>query len=417
MKLFGRTIGKTETRSSPEDPTVPVSAGDFLRFFGVNTTNVPAVTEDSALTVPAVLAAVSFLSKSLANLPLHAYRDKGAAGSEKLGGKLQRIVNEAPNSEWTSFGLRQYFWQQIFTCGRGLAYIERVGSNVDSIWPMDANGTTVKRVAGRKVYEYAGKQYAAADVIDVPFMLKADQLGARSPLVMGAKAIGLALAMSDYGAGFFAGGGVPPLALTGPMPAGADAIKRAQADIKRSIDAAKSGGDAVFPIPAGYTLSPVGFDPAKGQMTEAMRFQVEEIARVFTLPPVFLQDLTHGTFSNTEQQDLHLVKHLLSQWAKALEDELNLKIFGAEKNRRYIQHSLDAMMRGDFATRMAGMAQGIQTAILTPNEARALDDRAAKPNGDDLYIQGATVPLGQPPNPKEGAPSPADNGGSVDPSA
>ena len=407
-----------ETRASPEDPTVPVSAGDLLRFFGVNTANVPTVTEDSALTVPAVAAAISFLSRSLANLPLHAFSDKGDAGSVRVGGKLQRILNEAPNSDWTSFGLRQYVWQQVFTVGRGLAYIERTGLNPDSIWPMDAAKTTVRRVSGRKVYEFEGKVYPAADVIDVPFMLKADQMSVRSPLVMGSKAIGLALAMADYGAGFFAGGGVPPLALTGPMPAGPDATKRAQADIKRSIDSAKNGGDAVFPIPAGYTLSPVGFDPAKGQMTEAMRFQVEEIARLFGLPPVFLQDLTRGTFSNTEQQDLHLTKHLIAQWAKALEEELNLKLFGAANNRRYVEHSLDAMMRGDFATRMAGLAQGVQTALLTPNEARALDNRAPKANGDDLYIQGATVPLGHSPdNPTAGANSPTDNGGQVDPNA
>lgn len=414
MSLFDRFRSKPEVRNA-EDPRVPVSGANFLQFFGVSTGNLPAVTIDSALTVPAVSAAVSFLSRSLANLPLHAFRDKGEAGSERLGGKLQRVLNEAPNSEWTSFGMRQYFWQQVFTCGRGLAYIERVGPNADSIWPLDATKTTVKRVGGKKVYSYGGKDYPAADVIDVPFMLKSDQLGAHSPLVMGAKAISLAIAMGDYAAGFFAGGGVPPLALTGPMPAGADAVKRAQADIKRSIDAAKNNNEPVFPIPAGYELKPVGFDPAKGQMTEARRLQIEEIARLFNLPPVFVQDLTHGTFSNTEQQDLHLVKHLIAQWAKALEEELNLKIFGAVNNRRYVEHSLDALMRGDFATRMAGMAQGIQTAILTPNEARALDNRAAKPEGDDLYIQGATVRLGS--QPQDGAKPPADNGGSIDPSA
>jgi HK97 family phage portal protein len=413
MKLFGLNIGKTETRASPEDPRVPVSAANFLQFFNVNTYGLPAVTLDAALTVPAVSASVSFLSRSLANLPLHAYRDAGDAGAVRTGGKLQRVLNEAPNTEWTSFGFRQYFWQQVFTGGRGLAWIERIGPNVDAIWPIDSTRATVKRVNGRKIYTVDNREYPAADVIDVPFMLKSDQLAVHSPLVMGAKAISLAIAMGDYASGFFAGGGVPPLALTGPMPAGADAIKRAQADIKRSIDAAKSGSDAIFPIPAGYELKPVGFDPAKGQMTEARRLQIEEIARLFNLPPVFVQDLTHGTFSNTEQQDLHLVKHLIAQWAKALEEELNLKLFGAANNRRYVEHSLDAMMRGDFATRMAGMAQGIQTAILTPNEARTLDNRPPLANGDVLYIQGATVPLGY--QTMDEASSPADEGGADEP--
>ena len=411
MSFLDRFRSKPAETRSIENPTVPVSAAAFMQFFGVASGNLPDVTVDSALTVPAVAAVIGFLPRSLANLPLHAFADKGEAGSEKLGGKLQRVLNEAPNPEWTSFGMRQYFWGQVFTVGRGLAYIERVGRSPDSLWPMDANKTTIKRVGGKKVYRYAGKDYPAADVIDVPFMLKADQLGCRSPIVMGSKAISLALAMNEYGAGFFAGGGVPPLALTGPMPAGAEAVKRAQADIKRAVDAAKANNDPVFPIPAGYELNPVGFDPAKGQMVEAQRFVVEEIGRVFQIPPVFIGDLTHGTFSNTEQQDLHLVKHLIAQWAKALEEELNLKLFGASNNRRYVEHSLDAMMRGDFKSRIEGMARGVQTALLTPDEARALDNRRAYAGGVGAvpYIQGATVPLGS--QPKDGAIPPADQGG------
>ena len=399
-----------ETRSL-ENPRIPISdTSALLAMFGVSAGNLPAVTPESALSVPAWSAGVSFLSRSLANLPLHAYADR-AGVSERVGGKLQRVFNEAPNSEWTSFGARQYFWSQVFgsTAGRGLFYIERVGRNLDSLWPMDATQTTVRRVGGRKVYTYGSKDYPAEDVIDVPFMLKSDQLGSHAPLLMAAKALALAIAMGDYAAGFFAGGGVPPLALTGPMPAGAEAVRRAQADIKRAVDAAKANNDPVFPIPAGYELKPVGFDPAKGQMTEARRLQIEEIGRVLGLPPVFLGDLTHGTFSNTEQQDLQLAKHVIAPWAKAFEDEVNLKVFGPANNRRYVEHSMDALMRGDFKTRMDGLSQGVQNALITPNEARALDNRQPLPNGDDLMFQGATVPLGT--QPKDGAIPPADQGG------
>lgn len=408
MSFLDRFRSKPAETRNIENPTIPVSAASFLEFFGIDKGNLPAVTVDSALTVPAVAAAVGFLSRSLANLPLHAYRVRGNQ-SERLGGKLQRILNEAPNTGWTSFGARQYFWQQVFTCGRGLLYIERVGPNADSLWPMDPAKTTVTRTGFRKTYTFEGKTYDAADVIDVPFMLKSDQLGVHSPLVMGKPAIQLALSMGDYAAGFFAGGGVPPLALVGPLPAGADAMKRAQADVKRAIDGAKGRNEAIMPIPAGYELKPVGFDPDKGQMTEARRLQIEEIGRLFNLPPVFLGDLTHGTFSNTEQQDLQLVKHVIAHWAKALEEEFNLKLFGAENNRRYVEHALDGLMRGDFQTRMAGLSQGIQNALITPNEARALDNRAPLPNGNDLMIQGATVPLGT--QPKDGAIPPADQGG------
>ena len=395
---FGRRNSgiSAETRASPETESVPVSAENFLAFFGVQSGNVPNVTIDNALNVPAVFAAVAFLSRTLAALPRHAYRTS-KDGSKRVGGKLETVVNTAPNSDMNSFKFWQYFWTQVFTGGRGLAWIERTPQGIEALWAMDPSKTTVKRTGFNVSYEFEGKTYPAADVIDVPFMLQSDGLKHYGPISKAAKAIQLAIAMNDYGSNFFAGGGVPPLALEGPLPQGGEAMKRAMADIHRAIDEAKKSEKPVFPMPPGHKLTQVGYDPAKGQMIEARRFQIEEIARAWQLPPVFLQDLSKATFSNAEQQDLHLVKHLIGQWAKALEDEMNLKMFGRGNGSRYIEHALDGLMRGDFKSRIEGIARAIQTAQMTPNEARALENRPSMKNGDDLLVQGATVPLGSQP--------------------
>jgi HK97 family phage portal protein len=386
-----------ETRSaSIENPTVPVSAENFLTFFTGQGANLPHVTVDSALKVPAVWAAVAFLSRTLAAIPLHAYRTS-KSGAVKATGKIYTVAHDAPNESMSSFAFRQYFWQQVFTGGRGLAWIERTPQGVEALWPMDPLKTTIKRVGHKIVYQFGANEYAAGDVIDVPFMLRPDGIRHYGPINMAGKAIQLALAMNEYGSNFFAGGGVPPLALSGPLPTGNGALKRAMDDVSRAIDAAKSSDKPVFPIPAGYTLVPVGFDPAKGQMLEARLFQVQEIARTFQLPPNFLQDLSKATFANVEQNDLYLVKHLIGQWAKALEGEMNLKLFGRGNTNKYVEHNLDGLMRGDFKSRTEGIARAIQTAQLTPNEARAMDNRPAMANGGELLVQGATVPLGTQP--------------------
>ena len=401
MRIFGLDI----TRSRPEarnaeDPRIPVSATNFWAKFGITSAPLGAVTIDTALQVPAVAAAVAFLPRTLAALPLHAYK-RTKNGPERIDGKLETVIHENPNPYQDSFKFRQYFWQQVFTGGRGLAWIERSSpTQVEAIWPMDPTKSTIRRGSnGRLIYAFEDKEYQAENVIDVPFMLKADMLGHYGPIQLAAKAIQLALAMNDYASGFFAGGGVPPLALVGPLPAGAEAMKRAMNDVDRAIKAAKDSDKPLFPMPPGHELKPIGFDPEKGQMTDARRFQIEEIARAYQLPPVFLQDLTHGTFSNTEQQDLHLVKHLIGQWAKALEDEMNLKLFGRLNNNRYVEHNLDGLMRGDFKSRMEGHARAVQAGILTPNESRLLENRPKheNPAADELYIQGATVPLGTEP--------------------
>lgn len=385
-----------EKRMITEIPGIERPGADILAVFGLGDINLPTVTIDSALQVPAVLAAVAFLSRTLAALPLHSYRNTNA-GAEKIAGGLQTLVHEAPNPEWTSFKLRQHFWQQVLTGGRGLLWIERSGTNIVGLWPIDPKGVKIKRSpTGQTTYEAGGKVYSAAEIIDVPFMLKADGIGHYGPIVQGARAIQLALAMNEYGSTFFAGGGVPPLALIGPVPTGAEAMKRALDQTQRAIDEARKSGKPIVNIPPGYELKPIGIDPDKGQMTDAQRFQVEQIARIYQIPPVFLQDLTHGTFSNTEQQDLFFVKHLVGQWAQALEEEMNLKLFGQRNGGRYIEHNLDGLLRGDFAARMQALSSGVQNGLLTPDEGRALENRPAKGgNADKLFIQGATVPIDQ----------------------
>ncbi|PWJ75278.1 HK97 family phage portal protein [Pseudaminobacter salicylatoxidans] len=415
MKLFGFNV-RREVRSatSPENESVPVSAENFLSFFGVQSVDLPPVTIDRALTVPAVAAAVAFLSRTLAALPLHAYQSS-KDGAKRVSGKLGAVVHDNANDEMSSFLFRQYFWQQVFTGGRGLAWIERDGREIVNLWPMDPRKVTVKRVAGRRIYKFENKEYPAADVIDVPFMLKADQLSHYGPINLAAKAIQLAIAMNDYGSNFFAGGGVPPLAISGPLPQGDPALKRAAGDVDRAIKFAKENKSPILPIPAGHELKPVGFDPAKGQMVEARLFQIQEIARSWQMPPAFLQDLSKGTFANVEQQDLHLVKHLIGQWSEALEGEMNLKLFGRESGGLYVEHNLDGLMRGDFKSRVEGIARAIQTAQITPNEGRALENRPRhkNPDADELLVQGATVVLGKQPV-QSALPKPADDNGEDD---
>ncbi|MCD2183328.1 phage portal protein [Rhizobium sp. GN54] len=398
MKLLGFNISR-ETRSanSPENPSVPVSDSNFLAFFGLQSVNLPSVTIESALTVPAVLAAVTFLSRTMAAIPRHAYR-RTKDGAERMIGRTAMVLHENPNPLMDKFKFDQWFWQQVFTGGRGLAWIERNGNQIEALWPMNPRKTTIRRSGFSLVYKYENKEYSAEDVIDVPFMLKEDQISHRGPIAMATKAIQLAIAMNDYGSTFFAGGGVPPLALTGAGATGKN-VQRALADVHDAIQEAKKSSKPIFPVPPGHELNAVGIDPEKGQMTDARRFQVEEIARSWQLPPVFLQDLTRATLNNAEQQDLHLVKHLIGQWVSAYEGEMNLKLFGRFSGRQYVEHNLDGLMRGDFKSRIEGIARGIQTGQLTPNEARALENRPKhkNPSADELLVQGATVVLGQQP--------------------
>lgn len=390
-----------ETRASLENPAVPLSDVSAWRSLLGEWNGVAGVTvsAETALEVPAVWCAVNFISGTFASLPLQLFAQ--AEGGRETADKdpLYSIIHDAPNPEWTSFAWRKYSMANTLLRGRALTFIERnKAGRVMNLWPLDPGNCTIERVEGRKRYVYrdGGRTvtYVASEIIDVPFLLCADGVSHVDPISKLRGAVGLALALEQYAQKFFANGGVPPLALYGPMKSPASA-GRASSDVTQAIRDANSERRNVLIMPDGHELKAVGVDPDKSLMVEAQRFQVEQIARVFDIPPVFLQDLTHGTFSNTEQQDLHFVKHTLRQWLKAWEDEMNLKLFAPRNRTKFVEFNIDGLLRGDFKTRMEGYRSAVQGGINTPDEIREMENWPKYPGdgGDKLWMQGATMPL------------------------
>jgi len=339
---------------------------------------------------------VNFLSGTLASLPLKVYRNT-KNGREEVKNGVAPLLSRAANDETSSFAWRKYSFDALFTSGRMLTYIEKNNAGkIVNLWPMDPTKVEIKMSGGRKTYTEKSngksKVYSADEILDVPFMLKADGVSHRGPIATNRDTIGLAISATGYGSKVFNNGGLPPAVLNGPFGSAAGA-QRASDDIGQAMAKRANEGGHVLALPDGHTLTSVGFSPEKMQLVELKRFLIEEIARIYSLPPVFLQDLTHGTFSNTEQQDLQLVKHTLGRWVSQVEAELNLKLFG-RVSKYYVKFNVDGLLRGDFKTRMEGHAQSIQNAIRTPNEARALENLGQMDGGDELMIQGATVPIG-----------------------
>lgn len=394
-----------EKRGEVPSGSVPQSASNFLEVIsgmnaGQSSTGI-AVTVEKALAVPAFGAAVNFLSGTLAGLPLHVYKRKGD-NRDKVKGGIASILHDNVNDEMSSFDWRKYSFERVFTGGRSFTFIERNTANkVMNLWPLDPAGMTVKLNGWQKSYTYkdgSGKThtYAANEIIDIPFMLKNDRVNHYGPVSLNKDVLSLSIAATQFGSKFFQNGGVPPFAVTGGFKSG-QAMNRAAEDLGDAIKKAAKEERQALVLPEGLEIQPIGADAEKSQLVELKRFSIEEIARIFSLPPTFLQDLTNGTFSNTEQQDLHFVKHTLKRWVEQVEQELNLKLFGRNNNRQFVEFSMDGMLRGDFETRMNGYSQSIQNGIFTPNEVRRKENMPEMPNGDELLIQGATVPLGSQP--------------------
>lgn len=389
---LGRSRG--EPRSSLENPSVSLGNADaWASLLGQwNSVAGPKVTVDSALGIPAFWCAVNFLSGMIASLPLHEFKRTHGGRERVTSGMIPGMLGGTVNDDFlTSFKWRRGVMTSILTTGASRTFIEKnkAGQPIN-LWPL---GRTTKHLqGGRTLYKSGGKTYAAHEVIDLTWLDKGDGVSHFDPIARHKDSIGLVIAMERYAAKFFQNGGVPPLALHAPVGSPA-AAGRAKSDVNQAIRKANEDRSDVVIMPAGTELKPIGLEPEKGQLVEAQRFGIEQVARIFNLPPVFLQDLTHGTFSNTEQQDLHLVKHVAATWVSAIEQELNAKFYGLRHGAKYVEFNLDGLLRGDFKTRMEGWARGVQGGVVMPNEARRAENRPDAPGGDRLYIQGATVPL------------------------
>ena len=393
MGLLDR-FRKSENRNL-ENPNAPVSATDFLQIMGwgdFESSSGVNVNVDTALGIPAVWSAVNFLSGTIASLPLNVYQ-KTESGREKYEGRISGILHDVVNDGMSSFEWRKYMFEQVLTGGRSVTYIERNGKGeVVNLYPIDPTDVRVEVISGRKTYRLDARVYEARDVIDIPFMLKANGVDVRGPIATNRDAIGMAIAASRYGSKAFQSGGIPPVVLQGPFQSGA-AAQRASEDVANTTAKLAREGRPVMALPLGHEMKQIGFNPEQMQLIELQRFSIEQVARIYSLPPVFLQDLTHGTFSNVEQQDLHFVKHTIRRWIEQTEAELNLKLFGRTTNL-YVEFNVDGLLRGDIKSRMEAHATSIQNAIRTPNEVRDIENMPPMDNGDDLMIQGATVPIG-----------------------
>ena len=279
-----------------------------------------------------------------------------------------------------------------------------------ALYPLMPNKMTVDRdQSGRLFYSYqrgtedpgaigssSRVTLSPSDVLHIPG-LGFDGLIGYSPIAMAKNAIGLAIATEEYGAKFFANGAAPSGVLEHP-----GTIKDPQR-VKESWNSAYQGSANAHKIAVleeGMKYTPIGIAPEQAQFLETRKFQINEIARIFRVPPHMLADLEKSSFSNIEQQSLEFVKYTLDPWVVRWEQSMCRVLFSeSEKPAYFIKFNVDGLLRGDYASRMSGYATARQNGWMSANDIRELEnlDRIAPELGGDLYlINGAMMLLGAP---------------------
>ncbi|MEA4822150.1 MAG: phage portal protein [Erysipelotrichales bacterium] len=402
MSIFS---GMFHSRDKPRDS---LNGSRYSFFFGSTTSGKP-VNENTSMQMTAVYSCVRILSEAIAGLPLHVYRYNDSGGKEKdLDHPLYRLLHDEPNPEMTSFVFRETLMSHLLLWGNAYAQIIRnARGEVVALYPLMPNKMKVDRDSkGQLYYLYQRSQEDAAaigktsqiylaptDVLHSPG-LGFDGLVGYSPIAMAKNAIGLAIATEEYGAKFFANGAAPGGVLEHP-----GTIKDPQR-VKESWNAAYQGsGNAhrVAVLEEGMKYQPIGISPEQAQFLETRKFQINEIARIFRVPPHMLADLEKSSFSNIEQQSLEFVKYTLDPWCIRWEQSMSRVLLSeSEKPQEFIKFNVDGLLRGDYASRMTGYATARQNGWMSANDIRELEnlDRIPAELGGDLYlINGAMTKL------------------------
>ncbi len=401
---MGFLSGLFRSRDAPRNST----SGSAYRFFMGNSTSGKRVNERSAMQMTAVYSCVRILSEAVAGLPLHLYQYTDKSSKEKaVDNPLYFLLHDEPNTEMTSFVFRETLMTHLLLWGNAYSQIIRNGKGeVVGLYPLMPDRMTVNRdEKGRLYYEYMVSSDDAKtlkdgtvrlspyDVLHIPG-LGFDGLVGYSPIAMAKNAIGLAIAAEEYGSKFYANGATPSGILEYP-----GTVKEPD-KVRESWNAGFGGSSNAHKIAVleeGMKYTPISISPNEAQFLETRKFQINEIARIFRVPPHMVGDLEKSSFSNIEQQSLEFVKYTLEPWLVRWEQAMQRSLIPQDdKSRYFIKFNVDGLLRGDYQSRMQGYATARQNGWMSANDIRELEnlDRIPAEDGGDLYlINGNMMPL------------------------
>ena len=401
---MGIFSGLFKSRDKPQNST----AGSAYTFFMGGSTAGKHVNERSAMQMTAVYSCVRILAEAVAGLPLHLYKYTEEGGKEKaVDHPLYLLLHDEPNPEMSSFVFRETLMTHLLLWGNAYAQIIRNGKNeVVALYPLMPNKMSVDRdERGQLYYTYQRSNEEAptmkgssvilkpSEVLHIPG-LGFDGLVGYSPIAMAKNAIGMAIACEEYGAKFFANGAQPGGVLEHP-----GTIKDPQRvrESWQSTFGGSGNANRIAVLEEGMKYTPIAISPEQAQFLETRKFQINEIARIFRVPPHMVGDLEKSSFSNIEQQSLEFVKYTLDPWVIRWEQSIMRSLLTPEEKKTfYVKFNLEGLLRGDYQSRMNGYAIGRQNGWMSANDIRELEnlDRIPTEEGGDLYlINGNMLPM------------------------
>ncbi len=357
------------------------------------------VNERSALQIATVYACVRLLAESVASLPLHLYKYTDSGKERARKHPLYKILSRQPNPEMTSFTFREVMMTHLLLWGNAYAQIVRDGrNNVLGLYPLLPENMEMDRDKNGNLFyvyhaysnEIPGKTnqdilFKRSDILHI-LGLSFNGLIGFSPIAMEKNSLGSSIAVEKYGSSFFKNGAQPSGVLEHPT-----VLKNPQ-KLRDSWEAAYRGaGNAhrIAVLEEGIHYKPIQLPPEDSQFLSTREFSVDEICRIFRVPPHMVQSLRHATFSNIEHQSIDFVMHTLTPWLNRFEQAITKDVLLENEQDKYFPlFNVDGLLRGDYQSRMRGYAIAFANGFMSPNDIRRLENLDPIPDeeGGNVYV-------------------------------
>lgn len=395
MALLARALQPVEARGLERSFISNPAEWLVTMFGGAPSATGRAVTPMAAIRNSGVWACVRVISEDLSSLPLILYRRLDKRAKERaLEHPTYTILHDAPNPEMDAmqFVETMQAWAELWPC----AYAEIVRNLSDGslagLWPLHPDLVTPMRVNGELAYRVqlpAGQttedglnyRILARELIFKLRGLSLDGVNGLGAVRTQHEAIGLALALEEYGARFFGNGASPGGVIEHPGELGTDTHKR----LKASWEARHQGlanAHRVAILEEGMKWHATGLQNDHAQFIESRRFQLEETARIWRVPPHLIQDLSRSTNNNIEHQSIEYVMHTIRpravRWERAIAHQV---LTPAERVEFFAEFLIDALLRGDALSRANTLAIKRRNGVINADEWRELDNENPLPDG------------------------------------
>lgn len=379
-KFGGVTDQKSVTLSDPL----------ALEIFGITPTiSGASVTPATALRVPSVYSAIALIAGATGALPAKVFAAEDGGKRTAHDHPAYRLVHREAN-DWTSAGeLRARLTADALLYNQGgFAYANRVNGRVIEFIRLDPASVTVKadKTTGEPIYEARDgnrvRTYPYTEILHIRAPLDL------APINAGREAIALASVLEQHAARLFAGGARPSSVIEKDNKfGGSDGGVTSIANVRKMYRAWRAN-DATEPLilDDGLKLKPVTMTSVDAQFLEMRIEQVNEIARVFRVPPHLLFELSRATWSNAEEMFQSFLTLTLRSWLDAWEWAYARVLLSPEERAAgfYVEFVIDDLLTANAATRATVYAQFRSMGAMTANEVRAGLNLAPLAGGDTL---------------------------------